>query len=358
VVTIEDVQKQLATVRYPGYSHDVVTFGMVRDVHVRDGHVTVAIAIPSQKPEIVTALRSEIASTLERLPGVIRADVTLPEPTGSPAATNRTPFAARAALPGVARIIAVASGKGGVGKSTVAVSLAIALQQRGFKVGLLDADIHGPSVPLMTGVPDARPRMVEEKKIVPVERFGITMVSMGFFLDDRSPVIWRGPMVMSIVRQFLKDVLWGELDLLVVDLPPGTGDAQLTLLQEVPVTGGVIVTTPQDLALQDVKRGIAMFDTVQTPVLGIVENMSQYVCPRCGTAEDIFGAAGGRREAESLGVPLLGSIPLVGELRASMDRGTPLVVSQPDHPVAKLFVDIAGRVVNALPAFAVPTPAG
>jgi ATP-binding protein involved in chromosome partitioning len=288
---------------------------------------------------------------------VIRADVNVAEPP-SRAATGQAPFAGRTALPGVARIIAVASGKGGVGKSTVAVSLALALHRRGLRVGLLDADVHGPSVPLMTGVPEARPRMIEEKKIVPIERFGITMVSMGFFLDDRSPVIWRGPMVMSIVRQFLKDVVWGELDVLVVDLPPGTGDAQLTLLQEVPVAGGVIVTTPQDIALQDVKRGIAMFATVQTPVLGVVENMSEYVCPRCGTREDLFGAEGGRREAEALGVPLLGVVPLVTDLRVSMDNGAPLVIADPEHPVAQAFYAIADRVVTALAASTLSTRPG
>jgi ATP-binding protein involved in chromosome partitioning len=190
--------------------------------------------------------------------------------------------------------------------------------------------------------------MVEEKKIVPVERFGISLVSMGFFLDDRSPVIWRGPMVMSIVRQFLKDVVWSELDVLVVDLPPGTGDAQLTLLQEVPITGGVIVTTPQDVALQDVRRGITMFATVQAPVFGIIENMSEYVCPRCGTHEPIFGSDGGQREAQALGIPLLGQIPLVGDLRASMDQGTPLFVAQPEHPISRTFTDIADRVIAAL----------
>ena len=347
VATIDDVRAQLARVRYPGFARHIVAFGMVRAVAERNGHVTIDLALPTEKAEVVAALRAEITATLEPLAGVTRVEIrhvsepeaprSLPGPSGE-----------RVPLPGIRRILAVASGKGGVGKSTVAVNLALALKAQGLRIGLLDADIHGPSVPLMMGVPEARPRMLEEKKIIPIERFGLSLVSMGFFLDDRSPVIWRGPMVMSIVRQFLKDVVWGDLDVLVVDLPPGTGDAQLTLLQEVPVAGGVIVTTPQDVALQDVRRGIAMFDTVQTPVLGVVENMSEYVCPHCGTREAIFGSDGGQREAQALSVQLLGKIPLVGELRTSMDRGTPLVVDQPAHPVSRAFADIAEQVMAAL----------
>jgi ATP-binding protein involved in chromosome partitioning len=334
-------------VRYPGFARDIVAFGMVRDVTVLGGEVSVELTLPTEKADVVATLHADIAAALEHLPGVDRvairrASEPKPRTPASSATGNRSP------LPGVGQILAVASGKGGVGKSTVAVNLALALKARGLRVGLLDADIHGPSVPLMTGVPEARPRMLEEKKIVPVERFGIVLVSMGFFLDDRSPVIWRGPMVMSIVRQFLKDVVWGELDVLVVDLPPGTGDAQLTLLQEVSVAGGVIVTTPQDIALQDVRRGIAMFDTVQTPVLGVVENMSEYVCPHCGTHEAIFGADGGDREAQALGVELLGKIPLVGELRSSMDRGLPLLLAHPEHAVSRIVTDIGDRVVAAL----------
>jgi ATP-binding protein involved in chromosome partitioning len=281
------------------------------------------------------------------LPGVVGVDVVIAGATGTSTAPARS-SSARQPLPGIEHIVAVASGKGGVGKSTVAVNLALALKARGLRVGLLDADVHGPSVPLMTGTPEARPRMLEEKKIVPIERFGISLVSMGFFLDDRSPVIWRGPMVMSIVRQFLRDVVWGELDVLVIDLPPGTGDAQLTLLQEVPIAGGVIVTTPQDVALQDVRRGISMFETVQAPVLGIVENMSGYVCPQCGEHDPIFDTGGGRREADATHVRLLGTIPLEGDLRASMDRGTPLFVDRPDHPIAKIFGDIAAQVATTL----------
>lgn len=332
--------------RYPGYARGIVSFGLVRDVTLHDDAVGVAVVMPSRNVAVAHALDEAIGTALTRMPGVARVAVRFePDPRRAApptAAERRTP------LPGVTHIVAVASGKGGVGKSTVAVNLALALHARGLRVGVLDADIHGPSVPLMTGVPDARPSMVDGKKILPIERFGIKLVSMGFFLDDRSPVIWRGPMVMSIVRQFLKDVVWGQLDVLVVDLPPGTGDAQLTLLQEVPVSGGVIVTTPQDVALQDVRRGIGMFATVQTPVLGIIENMSEYVCPRCGTHEPVFGAGGGRREAEALAVDLLGTIPLVGDLRASMDAGTPLVTQRRDHPVSAAFATIAARVAEAL----------
>lgn len=347
MATIDDVRRELALVRYPGYARDIVSFGLVRDVAIRGDTAVVDVVMPSTDVHVARALDESIRTTMTRVPGIARVAVRLdPDPRDSERPANPPP--ARAPLPGVAHIVAVASGKGGVGKSTVAVNLALALQRRGLRVGLLDADIHGPSVPLMTGVPDSRPSMVDGKKILPIERFGIKLVSMGFFLDDRSPVIWRGPMVMSIVRQFLKDVVWGHLDVLVVDLPPGTGDAQLTLLQEVPVSGGVIVTTPQDIALQDVRRGIGMFATVQTPVIGVVENMSEYVCPHCGTHEPIFGADGGRREAEALQLELLGRIPLVSDLRESMDRGAPLVVERHDHPVSIVFATIAERVAASL----------
>lgn len=347
VTTVERVHSELAKVRYPGFDRSIVAFGMVQNVGVHNADVVVTLALPTRKNDVITTLRSEIEAAVASIAGVERVEVQIAaDVADSPRSTQQS--ATRQSIPGVDYILAVASGKGGVGKSTIAVSLALALRARGLRIGLLDADIHGPSVPLMTGTPDARPRMLEEKRIVPVERFGISFVSMGFFLDDRSPVIWRGPMVMSIVRQFLKDVVWGDLDVLVVDLPPGTGDAQLTLLQEVPVAGGVIVTTPQDMALQDVRRGISMFSTVQTPVLGIIENMSGYTCPRCGEHDPIFDTGGGQREAEGLGVRLLGTIPLLNDLRASMDRGLPLVVDDPTHPVSKTFTDIAAQVVALL----------
>jgi len=243
----------------------------------------------------------------------------------------------------VTHIVAVASTKGGVGKSTVAVNLALALAAGGRRVGLIDADVYGPSLPIMFGT-DARPQVTQAKRIQPVERHGIKLMSMGFFLDEQSPVIWRGPIVMGIVRQFLRDVDWGALDFLVVDLPPGTGDAQLTLVQQVPLSGAVVVTTPQDVALLDVGRGMAMFGQVNTPVLGVVENMGGYACPRCGTVDPVFGEGGAGRLAEHFGVPLLARIPLVAAIREGGDRGQPIVVADPAHPASRIFRELAERV--------------
>src|SRR6266850_5581711 len=315
--TPERIREALRAVLFPNFRRDIVTLGMVADdIAIEQGTVRLHLRPGTERAEVLEQLRRAIETALRGLPGVSRVDVHFAR---TEEGRGRDPFAARAALPGVARIIAVASTKGGVGKSTVAVNLALALAGEGRRrVGLLDADVYGPSLPIMFGT-DARPRVTQAKRIQPVERYGIGLISMGFFLDEQSPVIWRGPIVMGIVRQFLRDVEWGELDLLVVDLPPGTGDAPLTLVQQVPVAGAVMVTTPQDVALLDVGRGIAMFAQVQTPVLGIVENMAGYACPRCDTREDVFGRGGGRREAEALGVPFLGEIPLISEIRASMD---------------------------------------
>ncbi len=346
VTILDNVRAAVSRVTYPGFARDIGSLGLVRTVTVRDGHAHVTLDLPTRKAAVADVLQREIREAVTGISGI--TEVTIAPAPGvqhDAASSGQRP---RHALPGVAHIVAVASGKGGVGKSTVAVNLALALKLRGLRVGLLDADVHGPSVPLMTGTSDERPRMIDEKKIMPVERFGLALVSMGFFLDDRSPVIWRGPMVMSIVRQFLKDVVWGDLDVLVVDLPPGTGDAQLTLLQEVPIAGGVIVTTPQDIALQDVRRGISMFATVQTPVLGIIENMSGYVCPRCNEYDPVFGAEGGSNEAAALDVPFLGRIPIAGRLRESMDSGTPLVMQAPEDAIAQTFAEIADRIVATL----------
>ncbi len=262
-------------------------------------------------------------------------------PVGSRAA------AAPGAIPGVERILAVASGKGGVGKSTVAVNVALALQRVGCRVGLLDADIYGPSAPLMLGA-DAAPQPGDGGAIRPVARLGIEVISMGFFLNDETPVIWRGPLAMSATKQFLRGVTWGCLDYLIVDLPPGTGDIALTLAQEVPLAGGVVVTTPQDVALADVRRGVAMLRQVRTPVIGVIQNMATYVCDRCGTRDEIFGARPRAEIEAALGAPVLAEIPLVAALCRTGDAGTPLVVAEPEHPVSALFVDVAARVRAAL----------
>jgi ATP-binding protein involved in chromosome partitioning len=274
VATRERLEDALRAILYPGYRRDIVTLGMVTDLRVEGDTVHVDLRPGTDKSEIVSALRASVEAALRREPGVARVVVTV---AARDEGRGRDPFAGRAPIAGVRQVIAVASTKGGVGKSTVATNLAVTIAAGGRRAGLIDADVYGPSLPIMMGTSE-RPRVSADKRITPVERFGVKCMSMGFFLDQQSPVIWRGPIVMGIVRQFLKDVDWGDTEILVVDLPPGTGDAPLTLVQQVPVTGGVIVTTPQDVALLDVGRGIAMFAQVATPVLGIVENMAGYVC--------------------------------------------------------------------------------
>src|SRR3989454_3070323 len=347
-LTPERVREALRTVLFPNFRRDIVTLGMVgEDIAIAGDTVRLHVRPGTDKPETLQQLTRAIDAALRRLPGVAHVDVHFAR---AEEGRGRDPFAQRAALPGVAHIVAVASTKGGVGKSTVAANLALALVAGGRqRVGLLDAGVYGPSLPILFGT-DARPRVSQAKRIEPVEPHGLRLMSMGFFLDESSPVIWRGPIVMGIVRQFLRDVDWGELDVLVVDLPPGTGDAQLTLVQQVPVDGAVIVTTPQDVALLDVGRGMAMFAQVNTPVLGVVENMSGYVCPRCGTEDPVFGRGGGQRLAERFGVPLLAPVPLVPALREGGDAGRPLVAAQPEHPASRVFAALAARVAEALAA--------
>ena len=343
--TTDVIRERLTEIRPAGAGGDIVALGMVNGIDVDDGAVTVHLAPRALAQAIVQATVAEIRRSVGALEGVRSVDVRVENapPQG------QSPFSEIGPIPGVRDIIAVSSTKGGVGKSTVAVNLALAMQQSGQSVGMLDSDVYGPSLPLMLGIA-GRPRMGEDKRIFPIEKYGLRVMSLGFFLDDSSPVIWRGPMVMGLVRQFLKDVEWGELDVLVVDMPPGTGDAQLTLVQQVPVTGGVIVTTPQDVALLDVQRGIAMFQQVNTPVLGVVENMSYYLCPKCGRHDDIFGSGGGSRIAERFGVPLLGAIPLVPEIREGGDAGKPIVIDQPGSPAAAIFRELAAKVTAAVEA--------
>src|SRR5438874_10350070 len=354
-LTPERVREALRTVLFPNFRRDIVTLGMVGEEIAIDGDtVGLHVGPGTDKPEVLQQLAGAIDAALRRLPGVAHVDLHFAR---AEEGRGRDPFAQRAALPGVAHIVAVASTKGGVGKSTVAVNLALALAGEGRRrVGLVDADVYGPSLPIMFGTA-ARPGIGPDKRIHPLERHGLALMSMGFFLDETSPVIWRGPIVMGIVRQFLRDVDWGELDVLVVDLPPGTGDAQLTLVQQVPVDGAVIVTTPQDVALLDVGRTMAMFAQVKTPVLGVVENMSGYVCPQCGTEDPVFGRGGADALAERFGVPLMARIPLVPEVREGGDRGHPIVVATPDHPVSMQFRGLAERVAAEVARLGV-VPAG
>jgi len=299
-----------------------------------------------------------IALTAERKPGAApQKPGTAPQAARSgvaPAASHRpphnpagSPMARQAEIPGIAAVIAVASGKGGVGKSTTAINLALGLNALGLKVGLLDADIYGPSVPRLTGIHD-KPELNDDRKMIPIERFGLAIMSIGFLVEEDTAMIWRGPMVMSAITQMLRDVAWGTLDVLVVDMPPGTGDAQLTLAQNVPLKGAVIISTPQDLSLIDARRGLAMFKKVNVPVLGIIENMSYFQCPHCGTRSDIFGHGGARHEAERLGVPFLGEVPLHMAIRETSDAGNPVVVSEPDGAHAAIYRAIANEVREQL----------
>jgi len=330
----------LRGVTFPGYSRDIVSFGLVQGIEVQGARVVVALKYAAGDPERGRVLEASVRSALSALPGVGEVEVRFAPPS---TATPRHTAAPSIEIAGVRNLIAVASGKGGVGKSTVAVNLAVALAGTGSATGLLDSDIYGPSVPLMMGIrsrPEAR-----GNRLQPLVNHGVPTMSIGYLLEgDDAPVIWRGPMVMKALTQFLREVDWGILDYLVIDLPPGTGDAQLTLVQAVPLAGAVIVTTPQDVALIDARKAVAMFRKTEVPILGIVENMSGFVCPACAHREAIFSEGGGRREAERAGVPFLGEIPLEPRVRAGGDAGTPIVVSDPGSPVAQAFVRIAEQI--------------
>ncbi len=343
MATPQEILEDLKEIKYPGYTRDIVSFGLVRDIEIATGAITVTIAPGGARPEAIDQIRAAITERVRALSGVDRIDVVVQEPERPrPAAPGR-----RADIPGIRHVVAVASGKGGVGKSTVAVNFALALRSLGYAVGLLDADVYGPSVPLMLGINEP-PSTGPDERIRPVERFGIKAISLGMFIHPGQPVIWRGPMITKLLTQFLRDVDWGQLDVLVLDLPPGTGDAQLTIAQQAPLAGGVIVTTPQDVALLDVQRGIAMFNQVNAPVLGVIENMSYHVCGGCGDRAEIFGHGGGARMAEESGIPFLGEIPLVRRLRESMDAGEPIVVADPNSVESRAFIDIARRVMDEL----------
>src|SRR5438093_4134904 len=335
----EVVMNALKGVKYPGYSRDIVSFGLVKQVAASNGAVTVVVQLTGGNPEIAQKIKADSEQALESLPDVRHVYVEVRLPATQPAAAGAEVWAHQNKVPGIHRVIAVASGKGGVGKSTISVNLACALRHLGAQVGLLDCDIYGPSIPLMMGVRQ-RPTISPQEKLVPPANHGVKLMSMGFLLEGDQPVIWRGPMIMKTIRQFVTQVDWGQLDFLLVDLPPGTGDAQLSLCQTVPLDGGVIVTTPQEAALGVVRKGIAMFGKVNVPILGIVENMSYFITPG-GERVEIFGHGGGRAEAQRQKVPFLGEIPIYTEIRIGGDRGVPVVVSHPDQPFGQAFVRVA-----------------
>jgi ATP-binding protein involved in chromosome partitioning len=345
-VAEKDVIRTIRKVKDPDSTKDLISLGRIKELKIQGGEIAFKVLVDPERPLSEEVLK-DIRSQLEDLEGVDRVAIRLEQKAGAGGAPAKRP-APQEPIPGVRSIIAVASGKGGVGKSTVAVNLALALADETGRVGLLDADIYGPSIPTMMGAQGTQPTAVE-KRIQPIPRFGIQLMSLGFLVQDvESPMVWRGPMVHSALTQFLRQVDWGELDVLVVDMPPGTGDAHLTLTQSVPLTGAVIVTTPQEIALIDAKKGLRMFDKVGAPILGIIENMGTFVCPDCGAEHAIFGEGGGRATAERFRVPFLGSIPLDPSVTPSGDRGEPIVRSDPDSLVAQRFREIAHRVLAAV----------
>ena len=367
-VTQQQVLDALAKVRSPrGVA--LTEADVLSDITVNDGKVFFSINVEAQEARAWEQARAQAESVVRAIPGVSAALIALtaerkpgsaasvPRRPGQgvrPASAHRppqspagSPMSRQAEIPGIAAVIAVASGKGGVGKSTTALNLALGLRDLGLKVGLLDADIYGPSVPRLTGIHE-KPELDDDRKMIPIARFGLAVMSIGFLVEEDTAMIWRGPMVMSAITQMLRDVVWGKLDVLVVDMPPGTGDAQLTLAQNVPLKGAIIISTPQDLSLIDARRGLAMFKKVNVPVLGIVENMSYFQCPHCGTRSDIFGHGGARHEAERLGVPFLGEVPLHMAIRATSDAGNPVVVSEPDGPHAAIYRAIGAKVRDQL----------
>ncbi|PYI88738.1 MAG: chromosome partitioning protein [Verrucomicrobia bacterium] len=339
MLTQETITNALKAVKYPGYSRDIVSFGLVKEVAAHNGAVNVTLQLNSANPETARQIKEDCERVLRAVPEVNLVHVEVKMPAVAPGMAAQGVWASQNPVPGIHRIVAVASGKGGVGKSTVSANLACALQQLGARVGLLDCDIYGPSIPLMMGV-HQRPTISVEEKMVPPSNYGVKLMSMGFLLEGDTPVIWRGPMIVKTIQQFFSAVDWGQLDYLLVDLPPGTGDAQLTLCQTVPLDGGIIVTTPQEASLGVVRKGIAMFEKVNVPILGIVENMSYFTAPS-GERVEIFGHGGGRSEAERKKLSFLGEIPIFTEIRMGGDRGVPVVVSIPNDPPGQAFLKIA-----------------
>jgi ATP-binding protein involved in chromosome partitioning len=367
-ITPEHVLQALSTVAVDAAGTTLPASGRLSEVVVDPaGRVMFSIAIEPAEAAAMERVRQAAETAVQGLPGVkgVFASLTADRPaqkgpaTAPPVQPGRphgAPSPRAQALPGVRHVIAVASGKGGVGKSTTACNLALALQAQGLKVGLLDADIYGPSMPKLFGI-HGKPRVLSGRILEPMDGYGIRLMSIGFLVDEEAAMIWRGPMVMSAITQMLREVAWGELDVLVVDMPPGTGDAQLTMAQATPLAGAVIVSTPQDLALIDARRGVSMFRRTEVPILGIVENMAAFVCPHCGETSHIFGHGGARLEAERLGVPFLGEVPLTMAIRETSDSGRPVVAIDPDGPQGRIYRDIARRVWASLEGGAAARPA-
>jgi ATP-binding protein involved in chromosome partitioning len=340
----QEVRSALAALTDPVSGKDYVAAKAVKSVKVSGADIAVEIALGYPGKGVWESVRAQVAAHLAALPGAGVVEVTVGSRIVAHAAQRGVKL-----IPGVKNIIAVASGKGGVGKSTTAVNLALGLAANGLTTGLLDADIYGPSMPRMLGVTE-KPESADGKMLKPIEKYGLKTMSIGYIVNEDTPMIWRGPMVSSALEQMLRDVEWGNLDVLVVDMPPGTGDAQLTLAQRVALAGAVIVSTPQDIALVDARKGLNMFRKVAVPVLGIVENMSYFLCPHCGERSEIFGHGGAREEADKLGVPFLGEVPLHLDIRTTSDSGHPIVVSKPDSAHAQVYKNIAGRVWKQLSA--------
>ena len=345
----DNIKKVLQNVKYPGFTRDIVSFGLVKDIQIDGAKVNVSLVLPKPDEKLTSEISESVRTAILETPGVSDVDIQISarQPKAAAAGEGLQKAEKSAKLPDIKYYIAVASGKGGVGKSTVAVNVAVAMAKMRDKVGLMDADIWGPSIPTMLGIKD-RPKATEDSKIVPLNKFGLKLMSIGFLVNEDETVIWRGPMVHGAIKQFIEDVIWDDTDHLVIDLPPGTGDAQLSLVQTAPLSGGLIVTTPQDVALIDVKRGVQMFRKLNVPILGIVENMSYL--EQSGNEEviDIFGRGGGKKMAEQFGVPFLGEIPIDPDIRKGGDGGVPIVESHPESTAAKAFNQIAETILNTI----------
>lgn len=343
-ISKDEVIAALKGVKEPELGKDLVSLGMIRDLEISDSKVSFKVVLTTPACPLKGQITSSAEEAVKKVPGVSKVEVVLISNVTSGRDATKEEL-----IPGVKNVIAVSSGKGGVGKSTISVYLALALAMDGAKVGLLDSDIYGPNIPLMMGIKE-RPRMIDDK-IIPLVNYNINLMSMGFIIPDDQPVIWRGPMLHKVIQQFLGGVEWGELDYMIVDLPPGTGDAQMSICQLVPLTGAVIVTTPQEVALLDSKRGLAMFQKLGVPVLGIIENMSYFSCPHCHERTEIFSHGGGKEASLKLGVPFLGEIPIDTEIRRGGDNGVPVIIADSNSPQAEIFHDIASRLAARISVF-------